>query len=403
MPLRGLQDKPTALGTPFVLGGGMDTVLQELHYNHEDGARRRAAGSRGRVARSRGRAQQLSETDPDDPSAGTYEWRDPATLAQDENAFDTDEFDSTPHEWKGAGEPEENVMEYEGSTEWPDEPSEGTYQWRDPATLPQEENTFESDEYDSRPHEWKGAGEPEENVFEGADANGAAKKARADKLLALTRIRAKALQEAEQRSAWAEKRQAVELNKASAQKKRLEEKLMKRDRQLASVTKQLLAEKKRVARVEREEEGHIWRRQHSPVNVLKTVYPTIRWKWHKNVEHLPSAIFDNLKVKPVLWHKYRPRKSHVLDFLSTKPAAWKPQRQTYNALQGLPVGAHQWRKQPREVNVLNSLPESVHQWRRYEGEDNVLASLPSEPHAWRPQPEDKNVLNSLRCLLTPKP
>ena len=53
-----------------------------------------------------------------------------------------------------------------------------------------------------------------------------------------------------------------------------------------------------MAQVEKEAQGHIWRTQHSPVNVLKTVYPDIKWKWHKNVEHLPSAIFDNLESKP---------------------------------------------------------------------------------------------------------
>lgn len=271
-------------------------------------------------------------------------------------------------------------MDYEGSTEWPDEPSEGTYQWRDPASLEQEENTFDTDEYDSTPHEWKGAGEPEENVFESIEDEDGAKKALGGaKQAALARVRAKAEQQNEQRTQAREEAEAAHeaagperevrreqqrLQRATQQKTKLEGKLAKRDKQLASVTKELLAEKTRVAQVEKEAQGHIWRRQHSPVNVLKTVYPQIKWKWHKNVEHLPSAIFDNLKSKPVLWHKYRPTPSHVLDYLSTKPVEWHAQQASYNALEGLPVVSHEWSKQPEEVNVLNSLPDETHQWRR---------------------------------------
>jgi len=405
----------TELAAPFVLGGGGgNTILQELSYNH---AANRGAGRRyirGRVSRGRhtanrvsGRAQQLDEVDPDDPAAGSYEWRDPATLEQEENTFDSDEYDSTPHEWKGAGKPEENVMDYEGSTEFPDEPSEGTYEWRDPATLEQEENTFDTDEYDSTPHEWKGAGEPEENVFENMEEEGAKKAQGGAKQAALARMHEKAEQQATQRADALEQerleqaghqqvqREQQQLKKASVQKEKLEDKLATRDKQLASVTKQLLAEKSRVAQVEKEAQGHIWRRQHSPVNVLSTVYPQIDWKWHKNVEHLPSAIFDNLESKPVLWHKYRATKSHVLDYLSTKPVEWHAQQESYNALSALPVESHEWHQQPEEVNVLTSLPDETHQWRQYEGEDNVLASLPSDAHPWQPQKEDKNVLESL--------
>lgn len=50
---------------------------------------------------------------------------------------------STPHEWKGAGEPEENVMDQGGKYE-PDYPETAEY-------------------------EWKGAGEPEENTFDDLD------------------------------------------------------------------------------------------------------------------------------------------------------------------------------------------------------------------------------------------
>jgi len=102
-----------------------------------------------------------------------------------------------------------------------------------------------------------------------------------------------------------------------------------------------------------------WRRQHSPVKVLKPVYPQINWKWHKNVEHLPAAIFDNLKAKPVLWHKYRPTTSHVLDYLSTSPVEWHGPGESYNALAALPTDEHEWHKQPEEVHVLNSLSLSV--------------------------------------------
>lgn len=374
----------TSGSTPFVLAGsGSNTILKELSYNHaadRSGGHQyiRRGGARGRLARrAPGRAQKLDELDPDDPAYGKYEWRDPASLEQEENTFDTDEFDSTPHEWKGAGEPEENVMDYEGSTEWPDEPSEGTYQWRDPASLEQEENTFDTDEYDSTPHEWKGAGEPEENVFENIDDESGAKKEQSSaKQAALARIQSKAGQQAKQRAQARKEaahdtagerqveREQQKLKRARQQKSALAQKLEKRDQQLASVTKQLLAERSRVAQVEKEAQGHIWRRQHSPVNVLKTVYPQIKWKWHKNVEHLPSAIFDNLKSKPVLWHKYRPTPSHVLDYLSTKPVEWHAQKESYNALEGLPVTDHEWHKQPGEVNVLNSLPDQTHQWRR---------------------------------------
>jgi hypothetical protein len=388
VPHHALPDDTSGAGAPFVLaGGGSSTILKELSYNHaaDRGAGRRhlrEARAHGRhMARRRGRgapgrAQKLEELDPDDPTYGKYVWRDPASLEQEENTFDTDEYDSTPHEWKGAGEPEENVMDYEGSTEWPDEPSEGTYQWRDPASLEQEENTFDTDEYDSTPHEWKGAGEPEENVFENMEEDGAKKAQGGAKQASLARVRAKAEKQAKQRAMTREEavpdaagqrrviHEELKLQRATQQKKELEDKLLKRDNQLASVKKQLLAEKSRVAQVEREAQGHIWRRQHSPVNVLKTVYPQIKWKWHKNVEHLPSAIFDNLKAKPVLWHKYRPTPSHVLDYLSTKPVEWHQQEESYNALEGLPVENHEWHKQPEEVNVLNSLPDGTHQWRR---------------------------------------
>ena len=387
VPRNALPDD-TSASAPFVLaGGGSNTVLKELSYNHAADRSAghqylRNGGARGRrtARHAPARAQKLDEVDPDDPAAGKYQWRDPASLEQEENTFDTDEYDSTPHEWKGAGEPEENVMDYEGSTEWPDEPSEGTYQWRDPASLEQEKNTFDADEYDSTPHEWKGAGEPEENVFENIEDEDGAKKARGGaKQAALARVRAKAEQQNEQRAQAREeleaaheaagperevRREQQRLQRATQQKTKLEGKLAKRDKQLASVTKELLAEKTRVAQVEKEAQGHIWRRQHSPVNVLKTVYPQINWKWHKNVEHLPSAIFDNLKSKPVLWHKYRPTISHVLDYLSTKPVEWHAQQASYNALEGLPVVTHEWSKQPEEVNVLNSLPDETHQWRR---------------------------------------
>ena len=201
----------TELSPPFVLGGGKSSsaILQELSYDHAadrrrfivgrryiaaGGARGRHVSHRGRVA---GRAQQLDEVDPDDPEYGTYKWRDPKTLPQEENTFDTDEYDSKPHEWKGAGEPEENTMDYEGSTDWPDEPKEGTYKWRDPSTLKEEENTFDSDEYDSKPHEWKGAGEPEENVFENImQEDSASTKAHGgQKQAALARIHEKAGQQ----------------------------------------------------------------------------------------------------------------------------------------------------------------------------------------------------------------
>jgi len=363
-------ERAELVSAPFVLGGGgAGSVLQQLSYDHAAergvarGVRGVARGVRGRVrARNAGRAQQLDELNPDDPAYGTYKWRDPATLEQEENAFDDeDEYPTAPHEWKGAGEPEENVMDYEGSTEWPDEPSEGTYAWRDPATLEQEENTFDDeDEYPTAPHEWKGAGEPEENVFENAgEEDGALKTQGGRKQAALARVHEKASRQVAQRADAAEQqnleqaaheqvqREKRQLDQAAQQKAQLEHRLVKRDKQLASVTKQLLAEKQRVAQVEKEAQGHIWRRQHSPVNVLKTVYPQINWKWHKNVEHLPSAIFDNLKAKPVLWHKYRPTPSHVLDYLSTAPVEWHAQKQSYNALEELPAGARYARAHSR--------------------------------------------------------
>lgn len=405
---------------PFVLGGGGgNMVLQELSYNHAADRKVRRRHIQERALRGRhtahrqsyGRAQQLDELNPDDPAAGKYEWRDPATLEKEKNVFDAGEYDSVPREWKGAGEPEENVMDYEGSTEFPDEPAEGTYKWRGPASLKTEENTFDTDEYASTPHKWKGAGEPEENVFENIQEDGAKRAQGGAKQASLARMHAKAERHDAQRAADAletERLEAAasarqqqvqiekqELHKASVQKEQLENTLGMRDKQLASVMKQLLAEKSRVAQVEKEAQGHIWRMQHSPVNVLSTVYPQIDWKWHKNVEHLPSAIYDNLQSKPVLWHKYRPTKSHVLDYLSTKPVEWHAQQESYNALSGLPAASHEWRQQPEEVNVLTSLPDETHQWSRYEGEDNVLASLPSDAHSWQPQKEDKNVLESL--------
>jgi len=333
VPHHALPDDTSGAGAPFVLaGGGSSTILKELSYNHaaDRGAGRRhlrEARAHGRhMARRRGRgapgrAQKLEELDPDDPTYGKYVWRDPASLEQEENTFDTDEYDSTPHEWKGAGE-------------------------------------------------------PEENVFENMEEDGAKKAQGGAKQASLARVRAKAEKQAKQRAMTREEavpdaagqrrviHEELKLQRATQQKKELEDKLLKRDNQLASVKKQLLAEKSRVAQVEREAQGHIWRRQHSPVNVLKTVYPQIKWKWHKNVEHLPSAIFDNLKAKPVLWHKYRPTPSHVLDYLSTKPVEWHQQEESYNALEGLPVENHEWHKQPEEVNVLNSLPDGTHQWRR---------------------------------------
>ena len=361
-------------GAPFVLGGGSNSVLRALAYERAHSAVRRRRGSRGRStvvhpSRSRRpRAQQLSEISADDPEFGRYEWKGQG--GPEENTFDTDEFDSTPHEWKGQGGPEENA--------------------------------FDTDEFDSTPHEWKGQGGPEENVFENWEKEGsagmqaqakqaaladeAAKGARGARQVALARVYAKAEEHAKQRD-----------QERGEQERQLEAKLVKRDKQLASVTKELIAEKRRVAHVEKEAQGHIWRRQHSPVNVLKTVYPDLKWKWSKQdaESHLPSSVFDNLKSTPVLWHKYRAKKSHVLDFLSTKPVKWHTVRTSYNALSGLPVDQHKWHAQPGEVNVLNSLPSDSHQWRRYEGEDNVLASLPSEAHAWQPQKQDKNVLASL--------
>ena len=298
---RGTPARAELVSAPFVLGGGgPGSVLQELIYEHaaDRGAARAydaaREGARGRVraraartsyARHRaGRAQQLDEvSDPDDPASGSYKWRDPATLEQEENTFDDEaEYPTAAHEWKGAGEPEENAMDYEGSTEWPDEPSEGTYKWRDPATLEQEENTFDDEqEYPTAAHEWKGAGEPEENVFEnvGEEEDGAKKVQGGAKQAALGRVRDKAGSQASQRLEQVAQEQMQhekqQLDKAAQIKEQLEDKLDKRDKQLASVTKELLAEKQRVAQVEKEAQGHIWRRQHSPVNVLETVYPQV--------------------------------------------------------------------------------------------------------------------------------
>jgi hypothetical protein len=297
----GTPSRAELVSAPFVLGGGgPGSVLQELIYEHatdrgaarvydaaREGARGRvrARATRARYARhSAGRAQQLDEVnDPDDPVSGSYKWRDPATLEQEENTFDDEaEYPTAAHEWKGAGEPEENVMDYEGSTEWPDEPSEGTHKWRDPASLEQEENTFDDErEYPTAAHQWKGAGEPEENVFENVreEEDGAKKMQGGAKQAALGRVRDKARSQASQRLEQVAQEQLQhekqQLDKAAQQKEQLEDKLDKRDKQLESVTKELLAEKQRVAQVEKEAQGHIWRRQHSPVNVLETVYPQV--------------------------------------------------------------------------------------------------------------------------------
>ena len=78
-----------------------------------------------------------------------------------------------------------------------------------------EENTFDTDEFDSTPHEWKGQGEPEENVFENWEKEGgagmeaqakqvalaheAAKGASGARQAALARVYAKAEEHAKQR------------------------------------------------------------------------------------------------------------------------------------------------------------------------------------------------------------
>ena len=67
--------------------------------------------------------------------------------------------------------------------------------------------------------------------------------------------------------------------------------------------------------LEKEEKIHVWKQQHSPMNVINTIYPVMKkWHWHKQHEKLPD-VWNNLDTTPVKWHKYKPPQRSFLNFL----------------------------------------------------------------------------------------
>ncbi|KAJ1470932.1 hypothetical protein T484DRAFT_1917032 [Baffinella frigidus] len=343
-----------------------------------------------------------------DADDSTHVWR--KEMPEEENVMA--DADDSKHEWKGPGAAEENVFDDgKGSGFAPDNPKASQIKFH---AQGEEENAFAdlpSDQYIWR----DGVGGPEHNVFEEEDEHDAAKKGKAAQALKAKKASeaAQVHEEVEREVAALRRRDAAreetrlvrtktqaagqlarkkaqlavrkrEVMLADAKLQRKEDILDSKKAQLSAVKARLAQSQHRIARLEKEEKIHVWKQQHSPINVIGDLYPTVhKWKWHKVHEVLPS-VWANLKTDPVKWHKYKAPERDFLNLPVVKPV-WHANKPESNVLNALPTVSHVWHAQRPTANVLNSLPDGSHHWGAFQGEDNVLSGMPSDAHKWEPQ------------------